>query len=99
MVRFSGVDSKAKLSPSSMRDIEATLKIVDPNFVPFEKPTAITATTTTSPIRSKSSHYALQYFDFVEHLTSTPLPTFVRACVCPIHKDTHTIQKHNSMPY
>lgn len=46
MVRHSGVESKAKLSPSSVKDIEAALKIVDPNFIPIEQHAASTATAT-----------------------------------------------------
>ena len=73
MVRFSGVGSKAKLSPSSIKDIEAALKIVDPNFTPLEQHVTSAATTTTTAttatVTSKPSPAGESRSFIVIHLT------------------------------
>ena len=68
MVRFSGVGSKAKLSPSSIKDIEAVLKIVDPNFTPLEQHVTSTATTTAT-VTSKPSPAGESRSFIIIHLT------------------------------
>jgi hypothetical protein len=70
MVRFSGVGSKAELSPSSIKDIEAALKIVDPNFTPLEQHvTSAATTTTTATVTSKPSPAGESRSFIVIHLT------------------------------
>ena len=74
MVRFSGVGSKAKLSPSSIKDIEAALKIVDPNFTPLEQHVTSAATTTatatvTATVTSKPSPAGESRTFIIIHLT------------------------------